>query len=474
VALPRELENRIANRPALLILQLHNDILSLAEAGSPHQCLQHGWRWTCCYRPRRHGDLGLVEKGKILRLRNSGVHTLSGVCTLEESSGRGGTPEGPMKVVAYARVSTETQAERGVSLQAQLSKLHAYAELYELEIVEVIEDGGASAKSLDRPGLQRALALLDAGKAQGLLVAKLDRLTRSVRDLDTLISTWFGKQGGPALLSVAEQIDTRSAAGRLVLNILASVSQWEREAIGERTATALAHKAERGERVGEIPLGYAVAEDGVKLEEHEGEQAAIALVQQLRIQALSIRAIATELTRRGVAGRGSRWHPTTVARLLRRNMARTSPPRPPRRPLGPRSCASPEPGSLGARKPRPQSEPLSVKGVTDEPLSISVPGTGESQDGPLERRIDERPPTSPRTTSSPSGPATFHGRPAAGPSTTSPHSASPSTSQKGATQNGEPQVGTDLSGDPHGGSLQGESSGPPVVWELDIPSVAPD
>jgi site-specific DNA recombinase len=223
-----------------------------------------------------------------------------------------------VQVVAYARVSTDTQAERGVSLQAQLSKLHAYAELYELEIVEVIQDGGASAKSLDRPGLQRALALLDTGQAQGLLVAKLDRLTRSVRDLDTLISAWFGKQGGPALLSVAEQIDTRSAAGRLVLNILASVSQWEREAIGERTATALAHKAERGERVGQVPLGYVVAEDGVRLLEQPNEQQAIRLVHELRQQGLSIRAIAAELTRRGVPGRSERWHPTTVARLLQR------------------------------------------------------------------------------------------------------------------------------------------------------------
>lgn len=223
-----------------------------------------------------------------------------------------------MRVVAYTRVSTDTQAERGVSLAAQLSKLKAYADLYELELVDVIEDAGCSAKTLDRPGLTRALSMLDAGEAQGLVVAKLDRLTRSVRDLDTLISKWFGRPGGPALLSVAEQIDTRSAAGRLVLNILASVSQWEREAIGERTTAALSHKAERGERVGEIPFGYTVAEDGVVLVEDPDEQAAIDLVRTFRSQGLSIRAIAAELTARGVPGRGVRWHPTTVARLLRR------------------------------------------------------------------------------------------------------------------------------------------------------------
>lgn len=223
-----------------------------------------------------------------------------------------------MRVVAYTRVSTETQAERGVSLAAQADKVRAYAALYDLDIVEVIEDAGASAKTLDRPGLRRALAMLDAGGVDGLVVAKLDRLTRSVRDLDTLISTWFGRSNGPALLSVAEQIDTRSAAGRLVLNILASVSQWEREAIGERTATALAHKRERGERTGEVPFGFRVADDGVALLEDELEQEAIRLVDELRGAGMSIRAIAAELETRGVPARGKRWHPTTVARLLRR------------------------------------------------------------------------------------------------------------------------------------------------------------
>ena len=84
------------------------------------------------------------------------------------------------------------------------------------------------------PGLQRALALLKTGPVEALLVVKLDRLTRSVVDLGQLIETYFAP-GKAALMSVAEQIDTHSAAGRLVLNILASVSQWERETIAERT-----------------------------------------------------------------------------------------------------------------------------------------------------------------------------------------------------------------------------------------------
>ena len=87
------------------------------------------------------------------------------------------------KAIGYIRVSTDRQADHGVSLEAQKAKLTAYAALYDLELVEVIVDPGASAKTLKRPGLQRALQLLRQGQATALLVAKLDRLTRSVKDL---------------------------------------------------------------------------------------------------------------------------------------------------------------------------------------------------------------------------------------------------------------------------------------------------
>ena len=223
------------------------------------------------------------------------------------------------RAVAYLRVSTDKQADHGVSLSAQRAKVEAYAALYGVELVAVIEDAGASAKTLERPGLSAALAMIDAGEAEGLLVAKLDRLTRSVRDLDTLISRWFGSTTGPALLSVAEQIDTRSAAGRLVLNILASVSQWEREAIGERTSAAMRHKASRGEYIGgRVPYGMVLASDGIGLVEDPAEQAVIATARAARADGLSLRAIAVELARQGFTSRTGR---TFAAVQIRRMVA---------------------------------------------------------------------------------------------------------------------------------------------------------
>lgn len=222
------------------------------------------------------------------------------------------------RTIAYLRVSTDKQADRGVSLDAQRAKVRAYAELYDLELVEVIVDAGASAKTLERPGLQRALTMLKRGQADALLVVKLDRLTRSVRDLGHLVEAHFGP-GKAALLSVGEQIDTRSAAGRLVLNVLASVSQWEREAIGERTSAAMQHLASQGAYTGGVvPYGYALAADGEHLAPVEAEQAVIVEARQLRARGLSLRRVAAELERRGMRSRaGRRFVPEAIATMTR-------------------------------------------------------------------------------------------------------------------------------------------------------------
>lgn len=203
-----------------------------------------------------------------------------------------------------------------MSLDAQRQKIEAYASLYDLELVEVIVDAGESAKSLERPGLVRARALLEARRAEALVVAKLDRLTRSVRDLGELIDRDF-RPGRAALLSVSEQIDTRSAAGRLVLNILGSVSQWEREAIGERTSAALRHKSARGEFVGGKPtFGFKVDTDG-KLVPDPEEQRIVAQARELKASGLSLRAVAAELAGRGLVARTGRpFEATQIRRMV--------------------------------------------------------------------------------------------------------------------------------------------------------------
>src|ERR1700694_5029916 len=159
-----------------------------------------------------------------------------------------------MRTIGYVRVSTDKQAEQGVSLEAQSEKIRAMALVHDAELLDIIVDSGESAKSLQRPGMERLLGLVDGKQVQAVIVAKLDRLTRSVKDLCELLERC--ERRGVALISVAESLDTSSAAGRLVINIMTAVSQWEREAIGERTRDALAHKRSKGERLGNMPYGY--------------------------------------------------------------------------------------------------------------------------------------------------------------------------------------------------------------------------
>lgn len=220
-----------------------------------------------------------------------------------------------MKVIGYVRVSTEDQAAHGVSLDAQRTKLEQYASLFDHELVDVIVDAGVSAKSLNREGLSSALARLDAGEAEGLLVAKLDRLTRSVKDLGSLLDDYFRARF--SLLSVADQIDTSTAAGRLVLNVLASVSEWEREAIGERTSAALRHKQAQGEHIGGVPLGFDVIDN--ILQENEEEMATLDRVDELLAEGYTLRRVAAILTEEGYqTKRGGKWHPQTIKRLQER------------------------------------------------------------------------------------------------------------------------------------------------------------
>jgi DNA invertase Pin-like site-specific DNA recombinase len=225
-----------------------------------------------------------------------------------------------MKVIGYARVSTAEQAGGGISLEAQEAKIRAYCELHDLELVEVIIDGGESAKSLKRPRLQRGLAMLKKKVVGGLVVCKLDRLSRSVKDWNALIDGYFGEKAGKQLFSVADSIDTRTAAGRLVLNVLMSVAQWEREAIGERTRDALRHMKKTGQRVGKVPFGYSLQKDRKTLVPNPAEQGVIRAIFELREKGATLRKIAEELSRRGVQTKegNANWTHTAVARILDR------------------------------------------------------------------------------------------------------------------------------------------------------------
>lgn len=226
------------------------------------------------------------------------------------------------KTVGYVRVSTASQRFDGCSIEEQTARMKAYAVVFDLELVAIIEDGGVSASSLERPGLQRALAMLDAGEAEALLVVKLDRLTRSVRDLGELVERYFAKRF--RLMSVSDMVDTHSAAGRCVLNIITCVAQWEAETTAERTAEAMAHKKSKGEFCGGNSPRYGYTVVHGKLVPNEAEQLVISAILDFKAAGLSRREIATELDRAGMVSRtGKVFDATQIGRILKSDNAHT-------------------------------------------------------------------------------------------------------------------------------------------------------
>ena len=219
----------------------------------------------------------------------------------------------PRQSVGYVRVSTDEQAREGVSLSAQEARIRAFAVATGSDLAEVVIDDGQSAKSLARPGLHRILTAVRSGAVSGLIVLKLDRLTRSVRDLNELLDLLA--RHGTALISVSESLDTASAAGRLMVNMLGCVGQWESEANGERTAFALAHKRHNGQVYSRTPFGY--DRKGDVLIPNVMQQKALAMARRMAAKGASLRKIASKLTKKGFAPpRGQQWYASGVRSVL--------------------------------------------------------------------------------------------------------------------------------------------------------------
>src|SRR5437016_2852759 len=156
-----------------------------------------------------------------------------------------------MQVVGYVRVSTDEQRSSGAGLEAQRASIIAECKKRGWELIEVLEDAGASGRSLRRPGIQIALDRLERGEASGLVVAKLDRLSRSMLDFAGVMAT--AQKQGWAVVALDCAVDTTTPAGEAMAHVLATFAQFERRLIGQRTREALAVKRAEGVRLGAPP-----------------------------------------------------------------------------------------------------------------------------------------------------------------------------------------------------------------------------
>lgn len=220
-------------------------------------------------------------------------------------------------VIGYVRVSSEEQATSGLSLDAQRERIRAYCHARGWVLADIVTDAGWSASTLERPGMDTVRTLMRKRLVDAVVSVKLDRMTRSVRDLHALLQ--LSQETHVGLVSVTENLDTSSAAGRLMVNVLAAMAEWEREVIAERTVAALAVKRQRGERVSRFAsIGQEEGERGAE------ERAALDMVRQRleRERGASLRSIARMLEESGYRNRaGQQYHASAVQRMVRRIVA---------------------------------------------------------------------------------------------------------------------------------------------------------
>jgi DNA invertase Pin-like site-specific DNA recombinase len=205
-------------------------------------------------------------------------------------------------VICYLRVSTDEQANSGLGLAAQRARLESECAYRGWNDVVFIEDPGYSAKSLDRPGMQRALSMLANNEAGTLVAVKLDRLSRSVLDFTGLLS--LAESEGWLLVVLDLGLDMSTPNGKFVAQVMSSVAELERNLIAERTRAALAVKKANGARLG--------SPDHLRIPGDVRE-----FILRERSAGSTLQAIADALNSRGVptARGGARWWPSTVANV---------------------------------------------------------------------------------------------------------------------------------------------------------------
>jgi site-specific DNA recombinase len=222
-----------------------------------------------------------------------------------------------VRCAVYTRKSTEEGLDQEFnSLHAQRESAEAYIKSQKqmgwVCLPKHYDDGGFTGGNMDRPALQRLLDDVDQGRVDCVIVYKVDRLSRSLLDFARIMETFEKRQ--VAFVSITQQFNTATSMGRLVLNVLLSFAQFEREIISERTRDKIAAARRRGKWVGGHPLlGYDVQNS--KLVVNEEEAVRVRAIFELYLKHQGLIPVVQELeklgwltkrwqTRKGIFGTG--------------------------------------------------------------------------------------------------------------------------------------------------------------------------
>lgn len=208
-----------------------------------------------------------------------------------------------MRVIGYTRCSTTEQGRSGLGLAAQREAIEDACKRSAWTLVDVVEDVASGKSMRKRDGLARALTAVESGSVEGIVAAKLDRLSRSVLDFAHLVCRAQGFGWNLVVLDLG--LDLATPQGRLTAHILCAMAEFEREMIGQRTREGLGQARKRGVQLGRPSRVPAAVADRIKLERREGK---------------TLAAIALELNAESIStpDGGKAWYPAGVSRVLRR------------------------------------------------------------------------------------------------------------------------------------------------------------
>lgn len=216
-----------------------------------------------------------------------------------------------MTIGIYIRVSTEEQVKEGYSIPAQKERLTAYCKAQGWDDFKFYIDEGVSAKDTNRPKLKLLLDHVKAGSISTILVYRLDRFTRSVRDLYSLLD--FLEKYNCAFKSATELYDTSSAMGRMFIGLVALLAQWERENLSERVKMGLEEKVTGGERVGNVPYGFDLSDEEKLVKNQKQSEIVLDMIDKFK-SGMSANALCDYLNK---TNNDRVWHPNGVLRILK-------------------------------------------------------------------------------------------------------------------------------------------------------------
>lgn len=222
-----------------------------------------------------------------------------------------------VRAIGYIRVSTQEQANEGVSLEAQEKRIRSWCDAEGVSLIGVYSDPGLSGGRIsNRPGLQRALSICRRGDL--LIFLSLSRLSRSIKDI-LGIHTQLSRRGID-LVSLTEKLDTTGAMGKFGLHMLAVIAELERDVISERTRMAIQYlQRQRRYTGGQRPYGWAVGPMGELLPVPE-EQLLIGRCLELRSDGMGFHRIAVALNKEGLkSSMGTKIHAEQIRRWIGSN-----------------------------------------------------------------------------------------------------------------------------------------------------------